>query len=106
MSAAADAAPSVTVADVDRDAVVDLTATLVRIDTRNPPGRERAAADACRQVLEPFGATFTEIEPSPERTSLLATVGEPGDGRPTLIVNGHLDVVPINVSQWTRDPFG
>ena len=91
---------------VDRDGVIDLTAALVRIDTRNPPGNERDAADACRQVLEPFGATFTEVEPAPGRTSLVATVGEPGDGRPTLIVNGHLDVVPINADQWTRDPFG
>src|SRR5437879_1783831 len=91
---------------VDRDAVIDLTAALVRIDTRNPPGNERAAADACRQALTPFGATFTEVEPAPGRTSLVAAVGDPDDGRPTLIVNGHLDVVPINAEQWTRDPFG
>src|SRR4051794_34449311 len=96
----------ITQADVDRDEVVDLTAALVRIDTRNPPGNERAAADACRQALERFDATFSEVEPAPDRTSLVATVGDPGDGRPTLIVNGHLDVVPINAEQWTRDPFG
>src|SRR5438067_8288861 len=91
---------------VDRGEVVDLTAALVRMDTRNPPGNERPAADLCRQALEPFGATFDEVEPAPGRTSLLATVGTPGDGRPTLIVNGHLDVVPINEAQWTRSPFG
>jgi acetylornithine deacetylase/succinyl-diaminopimelate desuccinylase family protein len=93
-------------AHVDPDEVTALTAGLVRLDTRNPPGNERPAADLCRQVLEPFGATFREVEPAPERTSLLATIGHPGDGRPTLIVNGHLDVVPINESQWTRSPFG
>jgi acetylornithine deacetylase/succinyl-diaminopimelate desuccinylase family protein len=97
---------AITARHVDRDEVVDLTAALVRIDSRNPPGRERATADAARQVLEPLGATFTEIEPAPGRTSLIATVGEPGDGRPTLIVNGHLDVVPIDAEQWSRDPFG
>ena len=106
MAVASRLAPVITVEHVDRAEVVDLTAALVRIDTRNPPGHERDAADACRQALEPFGATFTEVEPAPGRTSLLATVGHPGDGRPTLIVNGHLDVVPINPSQWTRDPFG
>jgi acetylornithine deacetylase/succinyl-diaminopimelate desuccinylase family protein len=93
-------------ADVVPGEVVDLTAELVRIDTRNPPGNERAAADACRQVLERYGARFEEVEPAPGRVSLVATIGEPGDGRPTLIVNGHLDVVPINPGQWTRDPFG
>src|SRR5882762_3041731 len=91
---------------VDRAEVVALTAALVRLDTRNPPGNERLAADVCRQALEPFGAIFHEVEPAPGRTSLVATVGQPGDGRPTLIVNGHLDVVPINESQWTRPPFG
>lgn len=96
----------ITVEHVDRAEVVALTAALVAIDTRNPPGNERAAADACRQALEPFGATFAEVEPAPGRVSLLATVGEPGNGLPTLIVNGHLDVVPINLEQWTRDPFG
>src|SRR5437764_15461432 len=92
-------------AEVNRDEVVELTQRLVRIDTRNPPGNERAAADVCREALEPFGAAFEEVEPAPGRTSLIATIGDAGD-RPTLIVNGHLDVVPINVDQWTRDPFG
>src|SRR5262245_24416838 len=97
---------TITERHIDRDEVFDLTAALVRVDTRNPPGNEVAAIDTCREALEPFGATFTEVEPAPGRTSLIATVGEPGDGRPTLIVNGHLDVVPIDADEWTRDPFG
>jgi succinyl-diaminopimelate desuccinylase len=89
---------------VDVDEVTELTAALVRIDTVNPPGNERAAADLCRKALEPFGATFDEVEPESGRTSLLARVGN-GNQR-TLIVNGHLDVVPIDPSAWTHDPFG
>jgi succinyl-diaminopimelate desuccinylase len=89
---------------VDVDEVTELTAALVRIDTVNPPGNERAAADVCRKALEPFGATFEEVEPQPGRTSLLARVGN--DHKRTLIVNGHLDVVPIDPSAWTHDPFG
>jgi succinyl-diaminopimelate desuccinylase len=89
---------------VDVDEVTELTAALVRIDTVNPPGNERAAADLCRKALEPFGATFEEVEPESGRTSLLARVGN-GNKR-TLIVNGHLDVVPIDPSAWTHDPFG
>ena len=91
---------------VDQDAVVELTRALVALDTQNPPGNERQAADVARQVLEPFGARFREVEPEPGRTSLLATVGA-GDGtRPTLLVNGHLDVVPVDARRWSRDPFG
>jgi succinyl-diaminopimelate desuccinylase len=39
--------------------------------------------------------------------SLIAAIPHPagaGD-RPTLIINGHLDVVPVAVEAWTRDPF-
>lgn len=91
---------------VDEGAVVDLTRQLVAIDTRNPPGNERDAIGVCREALEPFGARFSEIEPKPGRASLIAEVGVCDGSRPTLIVNGHLDVVPIDVSAWTHDPFG
>src|SRR5437762_7232285 len=96
---------AITTSNVDVDQLVELTSRLVRIDTRNPPGNEREAAGACRDALEPFGATFEEVEPAPGRTSLLATVGAGDGSRPTLIVNGHLDVVPIDPAQWTHDPF-
>jgi len=88
------------------ESVLDMTRALVATDTRNPPGNERRAADVARQLLEPLGATFDEIEPAPGRVSVLARLGEGSPARPTLIVNGHLDVVPINPAGWTRDPFG
>jgi acetylornithine deacetylase/succinyl-diaminopimelate desuccinylase len=89
---------------VNAEEVVALTQELVRVDTRNPPGGERAAADVCRAALARFGATFDEVEPAPGRVSLIATL--PGDARgPALIVNGHLDVVPIDPAAWTHDPF-
>lgn len=91
-------------AHVDADSVVQLTRALVAVDTQNPPGRERDALDVCRAALGPLGARFEEFEPEPGRASLLATVGS-GD-RPVLIVNGHIDVVPVHRPGWTRDPFG
>ena len=91
---------------VDEGAVVDLTRRLVAVDTRNPPGNEREAIGVCREALEPFGARFTEVEPVPGRASLVAEVGPCDGSRPTLIVNGHLDVVPIDAAAWQHDPFG
>lgn len=88
---------------VDADALVERARALVAVDTQNPPGRERDAIGACRRMLAPLGARFEEFEPEPGRASLLATVGT-GD-RPVLIVNGHLDVVPVHRAGWTRDPF-
>jgi succinyl-diaminopimelate desuccinylase len=97
-------------ANVDRDSVVDLTRAMVAVDSRNPPGHERGAADIARQLLEPLGATFAEIEPASGRTSLLATVASAAaaeqPARPTLLINGHLDTVPVDLDGWTRDPFG
>lgn len=110
---------------VDTDAVVERTRALVAVDTQNPPGNERELLGVCREMLEPFGAVFEEFEPAPGRASLLATLGDaPGGGngagapggerlagaarrghRPTLIVNGHLDVVPVHRPGWTHDPF-
>src|SRR5581483_5207777 len=91
---------------VDPAAVRDLTRALVAVDTQNPPGNEAAAIDLSRQALEPFGARFETFEVAGGRTSLLATLGDGDGGRPTLIVNGHLDVVPVDPTGWTHDPFG
>ena len=95
-------------AHVDRDALVELTRALVAVDTRNPPGNEQAAVVVARRALEALGATCTEVERVEGRTSLVARVAtDPHpDATPVLVVNGHLDVVPINPDGWTRDPFG
>ena len=98
-------------ASISAESVVAMTQALVATDTRNPPGRERLAADVARQLLEPLGCTFDETEPEPGRVSLVARLGDTSAGghtrtRPVLIVNGHLDVVPINPASWSRDPFG
>lgn len=91
---------------VSVDRVIDITRQLVSADTRNPPGNERLAVDIARELLAPLGATFTEFETVTDRTSLLAVLGEVNPNLPTLMFNGHLDVVPINESGWTRSPFG
>jgi acetylornithine deacetylase/succinyl-diaminopimelate desuccinylase family protein len=91
----------------DVDEVVGLTSALVAIDTCNPPGNERPIAGLVRAALERWRPAWTEIEPLPGRLSLVARLPHP-DGpahRPTLIINGHLDVVPVTTSAWSRDPF-
>lgn len=90
---------------VDVEALVDLTRELVAVDTQNPPGNEAAAVGVCREALAPFDARFEEFEVSPDRTSLIAHVGTGEPGRPTLVVNGHLDVVPVDPGGWTHPPF-
>jgi succinyl-diaminopimelate desuccinylase len=92
---------------VDERAVVELTKALVAIDTQNPPGNEYLAMAACREALSPFTEDVEEFEIASGRTSLLARVSNgSGTNRKTLIVNGHLDVVPVDFSGWKHDPFG
>lgn len=94
---------------VDRERVVELTRLLVSVDTRNPPGNEGPIEGAVREALDRWQPTWTRVEPAPGRLSLIAEIprgGDTGTGdRPCLIVNGHLDVVPVKESAWSTDPF-
>jgi succinyl-diaminopimelate desuccinylase len=92
---------------VDTDAVVALTSALVAVDTQNPPGGERPISDAVHDALSQWRPVWTEVEPEAGRLSLVAEIPHPdGPGRrPTLIVNGHLDVVPAIADAWSHDPF-
>jgi succinyl-diaminopimelate desuccinylase len=93
---------------VDAERVVDLTKALVAVDTRNPPGRESPIESVVRAALDQWQPRWTSVEPAPGRLSLLAELPHPGGpdpDRPTLIVNGHLDVVPVGADGWSHDPF-
>ena len=96
---------------VDRERVVELTRLLVSVDTRNPPGNEGPIEDTVREALKRWQPRWTRVEPAPGRLSLVAEIARSGRGdeaaapRPCLIVNGHLDVVPVKESAWSTDPF-
>ncbi|WP_020499876.1 M20 family metallopeptidase [Sciscionella marina] len=90
-------------AAVRADRVTELAAELVRCDTRNPPGGEWPVVEPLRAVLRELGAELTIVEPEPGRPSVLARLGS-GD-RPTLLVNGHTDVVPVVAGDWSLPPF-
>lgn len=93
---------------MDRDRVVELTRLLVSVDTRNPPGHESPIEDTVREALDRRQPVWQRVEPAPGRLSLVAEIPHPAGPdatRPTLIVNGHLDVVPVNEAAWSTDPF-
>jgi succinyl-diaminopimelate desuccinylase len=93
---------------VDAEGVVDLTKALVEVDTRNPPGHESPIEDVVRTALDRWHPSWTSVEPAPGRLSLIAEVPHPDGPDPdrlTLVVNGHLDVVPVGAEGWSHDPF-
>lgn len=89
---------------VDVDAVVSLTQKLVRTFSENPPGDTRTACDVLAAELEGEEFELERFEPAAGHVSLLATHTFGAPGR-TLVLNGHLDVVPATEG-WTRDPLG
>ena len=83
---------------------ISLAARLVRIDTRNPPGDERDAADVAGHILADAGFDVRYHDFAPRRTSVIAQIGDIAS-RPPLCLTGHLDTVPLGSARWTRDPF-
>jgi acetylornithine deacetylase/succinyl-diaminopimelate desuccinylase-like protein len=78
---------------------------LLRIDTTNPPGGERAAADYLAAELSKAGIESTVLDSAPGRGNLVARLR--GDGSlPPLLLGGHLDVVPADPAEWSHPPFG
>lgn len=92
-------------ADSWHEELADLAAKLVRIQTENPPGNERPCAAFVVQWFEHHGIEATLVDaPSADRAQAVAKVG---DADPTLVLNGHTDVVPAgNHEEWTHDPYG
>jgi succinyl-diaminopimelate desuccinylase len=81
---------------------IALTQELVRLDTRNPPGREQHCAEYLAPLLADCGFAVDISSFGPGRTNLVARIGE----GPALMFTGHLDTVPLGAAPWTQDPFG
>lgn len=92
--------------NVDADLILDLTERMVAIPTRNPPGNEKPCAELVYRTLTDWGLETEWIEePYPERPQVVAWVRGSGDG-PTVILNGHMDVVTEgDPADWHYPPF-
>ncbi|MEE8425183.1 MAG: M20/M25/M40 family metallo-hydrolase, partial [Elusimicrobiota bacterium] len=77
---------------------------LVRINTVNPPGNERAACDYLAGVLTRAGVSYEIFESSPGRANLIARLKGDGTGRPILLLS-HLDTVGVERERWNFAPF-
>jgi len=86
------------------DAVNHLQA-LLRIDTTNPPGDETPAAEYLADLFVKAGLEPVVVGATPRRKNVIVRLK--GDGTyPPLLLNAHLDVVPVELSRWTHPPFG
>jgi succinyl-diaminopimelate desuccinylase len=93
-----------TSADVQAAELESLARALIQIPTENPPGEESAAASFVFDWFEREGISATLLsDPDPDRLQVGAQIGE---GGPTVVLNGHLDVVPAgDPATWSVDPY-
>lgn len=89
---------------------VPLLQQLIRnacVNTGDPDsGEERRSIDYLQRYLSDFGIESERFASRPERPNLVARIPGRDPLHPTLAFMGHVDVVPADASQWSRDPFG
>ena len=84
--------------------VAELLQALIRHDTTNPPGNERACAQYCQSVLNAAGIDARLLGADANRPNLVSRL--PGRGAaPPLLLYGHLDVVPTVAQPWDVPPL-
>jgi succinyl-diaminopimelate desuccinylase len=88
---------------VNQNSVVSLTKQLVGIDTVNPPGNESQAVNLVAPILKAAGFDIKEYDYAPGRRSLIAHKGR--TDRPSVLLSGHLDTVPLGTASWTTPPL-
>ena len=76
--------------------------SLVQINTTDPPGGEKPAADYVKAALEREGISVTLH--ALDNPNLIARVKGSGKRKPLLII-GHLDTVNIDEKKWSFPPF-
>jgi acetylornithine deacetylase/succinyl-diaminopimelate desuccinylase-like protein len=89
--------------DLQRE-TTELLQQLVRFDTVNPPGNERAAQEHLAAHLAAAGFDCELLGAMPERPNLVARLRGAAEG-PTLGLLGHVDTVLANAEEWTHDPW-
>ena len=84
--------------------VAELLQALIRHDTTNPPGHERACAQYCQSVLNAAGIDAELLGVDDDRPNVISRLPGRGDA-PPLLLYGHIDVVPTVNQPWEVPPF-
>ncbi|HET7340594.1 MAG TPA: M20/M25/M40 family metallo-hydrolase [Methylomirabilota bacterium] len=68
-------------------------------------GQEARSVEALEDFFAGSGLSCERYTSEPGRTSLITRLEGTDRTAPTLLLMGHTDVVPVNLSGWQRDPF-
>ena len=91
---------------VPKEEAVSLLQRVLRANTVNPPGNELETAMILRDFFDAHGVEAEVDEFLPGRANLVARL--PGNNalRRSLMLCGHMDVVPVGGAAWDMEPFG
>jgi acetylornithine deacetylase/succinyl-diaminopimelate desuccinylase-like protein len=96
--------------DTTTGEVTELLQQLIRNQCVNDgtpeSGQEVRSVDTLESYLEGSGVDIQRFEPLPGRGNLVARLEGSDPRAPTLLLMGHMDVVPVNPENWHEDPFG
>jgi acetylornithine deacetylase/succinyl-diaminopimelate desuccinylase-like protein len=82
----------------------ELLQRLIQFNTVNPPGREEAAQEHLKGLLEDAGFECELLAAVPGRPNLVARLRGRSDG-PRLCFLGHVDTVLADAADWSVDPW-
>ena len=83
--------------------VVELCSSLIRAPSENPPGDTSTVVEVLREWLGDRGIGSEVYDAGEGRLNLVSKIGS---GRPILVFNSHMDVVPAgDPSGWSFHPF-
>ena len=81
-------------------------AKLIRINTENPPGNEREAAEYVASIVSVIPGVETHILDMAEgRAQLVARLRASSPTKKAVLVLAHMDVVGAEASKWSTPPF-
>ncbi len=89
--------------DVITNEAAQLLSGYLQIQSLNPPGDERTAAEFLAEQLRQRGFAPTIYESAPNRANLVTRLPGNGTKKPILLYN-HMDVVEADPVRWSCDP--
>ncbi len=96
---------------IDEESAISFLQSLIQINSVNPPGAERAVAEAIQQRLADTRLRVELDQIAEERANLLVSMPvsisyeASAQTRKTLVYSGHFDTVPTGTVEWTYPPF-
>ena len=88
---------------IDRAEIVALASRLIA--TPSNSGNERAIMTDVARWAEEQGISHQHHTLDPDRPNLVLTIGSANQG-PIVVMNGHLDTVPVSdEASWRSDPY-